>query len=396
MRVILFGSWGEKNLGDDLMLCTLIINLRKNFPNTQIVIFTGSVKNSSSLLQSEGIADEDLHLVYTGRRGLCEPGKKFSNCFNWLFLNLYETFRADLLLIGPGNQIQDVTRKYRVLFFVSRALLAWIFRTPYAYFGISFFLVRNRFCRYALKFTANRCAFVSTRDEGSAKDFHLLGIEKNRIWSLNDVSFSYPWAPIPVYRKKSTDQPSIGVNSRIFLPEIYSTDITKNFESCYASLLKHIHRETGAKFRFFIFYRDSQWHDGIAFERLLALINDQDFPLELIPFRNIRRTQQEMLTCDMFIGVRYHSILISIQNNLPVLALGYGKKTWRFMLENGLSGYCLKMEDITEVKIKSLWQNLWQNPEVFQRLAKDARIEATRKSEINYKLIQQKGVAEME
>ncbi len=387
-RIILFGTWAEENLGDDLLLRVQIDCIREIYPNAEFVIFTGKCDVTCALLESEGVMGDHIRLVYTGRWGLREPGKSFFSSLSWFFSNLYEIFRSDLLLIGPGNQIQDVTRKYRVLFFISRALLAWMFRTPFAYFGIGFFSLKNRFCRWLLRFTANRSVFVSTRDMGSADDFRALGVREDLIHGLTDISFAYQW-PVPAVRKNDSDRPIVGLTSRIFLPEFYASEVIASFEACYGALLKRIYQETGACFRFFPFYRGSQWHDGVALGRLMKQIADPEFPIETIPFRNLHKTQDDMLDCDIFIGVRYHSVLISVQNNIPVLAIGYGKKTWRFMSENGLSDYCLRVEDVSGNGLQKRWDELWQNRNTFQRLACKAKVEATRKAQVQIDLIRQ-------
>lgn len=385
VRIILFGSYAEENLGDDLMLCVQIDQIRQRYSGANIVIFTGTPEITLSFLETENLLDKNIKLVYTGRRGLFEPGKPSFSSLNWFLQNFIEIFRADLLLIGPGNQIQDVTRKYRVLFFISRALMAWLLRTPFAYFGIGFFSLKGRFCRWALKYTANRSAFVSARDTGGAEKFLALGIKPELVYGLTDISFLYP------YNRKNEPQPEnipiIGLNSRIFFNKMFSPEVSANFTESFALLLKNIHTNIGAKFRFFAFYRASQWSDKAAYEQLLRNINSPSFPMEFVQFHDIQTTCNEMASCDAFIGVRYHSVLVSIQNEIPVLAISYGEKTWRFMDENSLSDYCIKLEDITAERLQNIWWKLWHNRKLLRTTVREIQIEAKDKARRHFALV---------
>lgn len=392
VRIILFGTWAEENLGDDLMLRVMIERIRERFPDCVLVVPTGNCDVTRKLLETEGVDMTGIRLVYTGRWGLREPGKPFLRSVVWMFRELRELFRADLLLIGPGNQIQDVTRKYRVLFFIARAVGAWVFRTPFAYVGIGYYSLKSRLCRTLLRFTAKRAAFVSTRDTDGAEDFVKLGTPLGNVHGLTDVSFTHPWPerPFPCEASGNDDTSVIGLTSRIFLKEVFPEQVSKNFERCYASLLRYIHRETGARFRFFPFYRGSRFHDGVAFERLLDCLDTDGFPIEFVPFHNIHTTRNEMVTCDALIGTRYHSVLISIQNDLPVLAFGYGKKTVRFMSENGLADFCVPVEAITEDGLQACWDHLWSDRSGFLKRAGRAREGAGSKARVHFDLITQR------
>jgi len=384
-KIILFGSYAEENLGDDLMLCVQIDQIRQRYCGARIVIFTGNPEITRLFLESENLTGKDIKLVYTGRRGIFEPGKPFFSSFNWFLQNFIEIFRADLILIGPGNQIQDVTRKYRVMFFISRALMAWLLRTPFSYFAIGFFSLKGPFCRWCLKFTANRSAFVSARDTEGAEKFLSLGVNPELVHALTDISFLYH------YDTKTEAQPNnvpiIGLNSRIFLKNIFSPEISGNFTSSLALLLKNIHAEIGAQFCFFSFYRASQWSDKTAYKQLLSHINLSGFPIEFVPFYNIRTTCNVITSCDAFIGVRYHSVLVSIQNDIPVLAISYGEKTWRFMNENSLSDCCIRLEDITPDRLQNKWWNMWHNRKRYYTTTREIVIDAKYKARKHFALI---------
>lgn len=355
--VILFGTWAEKNLGDDYMLSSVIREIRNHDPDARLVIFTGDRAITAAMLEREGLMNEHVVLIYTGRKGIREPGLPFFSSIAWFFQNVREVFRADFLTIGPGNQLQDVTRRMRVLFFISRGVLAWFFRTPYAYFGIGYYQISSRFCRWVFRKNADGAAFVSTRDEGSAKEVRKLGVKGTDVLGLADISFSYPWTE-QKQKTKPDRQPLIGFTHRIFLPPVFEKKVVENMENCLAGLLTDIQTKMNARFRFFPFYKDSEWNDRVALSQLEKRL-PTDLPVEIAEWQTLSELRDQIGMCDAFVGVRYHSVLLPVQNDIPVMGISYAHKTRRFMEENGLQDYVVDAEKVTESELKNMWSRLW-------------------------------------
>lgn len=357
LSIILFGTWAEENLGDDYMLSSVILEIRDHDPDTRLVIFTGDRAITAAMLERENLMDESMVLTYTGRKGLREPDLPFFSSLAWFFQNIREIFRADFLLIGPGNQLQDVTRRMRVLFFISRGVLAWLFRTPYAYFGIGYYQISSRFCRWVFRKNADGAAFVSTRDEGGAKAVLKIGVKGTDVHGLADVTFSNSW-PEREQAPEMDGQPLIGFTYRVFLPPVFEQEVVENLEHCLAGLLTDVQADTNARFRFFPFYKGSEWNDRVGLSQLKKRLS-ADFPVEIAKWHTLSGLRDQMMACDAFIGIRYHSVLLSVQNDIPVMGISYAHKTRRFMEENGLSDFLIDVEDITETDLWERWSRLW-------------------------------------
>ncbi|MDH4195905.1 MAG: polysaccharide pyruvyl transferase family protein [Candidatus Aminicenantes bacterium] len=187
--VAVMGTFGEGNTGDDVMLLATVAGVRARRTDARFVIFTCDRDYTERLLEREGVPLGLCECVYTGRYGMREPGRRFPRSLAWTVENLRAIARADILLIGPGTQLQDVTRRFRVLFFLARGVLAWLLGTPYAFFGIGYWKVSGRLSSWVLRWTGRRAAFISTRDRASARALEAHGIPPAKIISLADVSF---------------------------------------------------------------------------------------------------------------------------------------------------------------------------------------------------------------
>jgi len=387
VRLVLFGTYGEQNTGDDYMLASQLREFKRRFPYGLITVLSGNLSYDRNVLEREKLTDTRIRLLYSGRMGLREPGKKRLSALKWFLENIKEIFRADILLIGPGNQIQDVTRPFRLLFFLSRAALSWLARTPFAFFGIGFYQVEGFLCRFLLRFFCKRAAFISTRDNQSALEFRKLVPRCPPVFGLSDVTFLHPW-PMNTIKPAKAPSPIIGLTYRIFLPEVFPSEVSENLEHSLATLLKHIHEQMGAEFYFFPFYKNPPYQDTRACDNLLKRIGKQSFPLNIVSFNTLSELRDKMILCDAFIGVRYHSVLISVQNSIPVLGISYAHKTWRFMNDFNLQDFGTQVQDVTEEKIIKIWDLVWKNRSDLKKRYQEVRKLARRRAKIHFDLVE--------
>ncbi len=87
---------------------------------------------------------------------------------------------------------------------------------------------------------------------------------------------------------------------------------------------------------------------------------DSAFPVETMRWENLADLRREVAACDAFIGVRLHSVLLSVQASVPVIAVSYAEKTANFMTENGLGRFVVRYEDVTAGALKERWDRLWK------------------------------------
>jgi len=184
------GTFGEANVGDDLLLVSAINGLRAKWPDCFIIIFTGQPQLTRQLLSQENFSLKNIRLVYTGRNGWHEPGLPFFKSLTWIPANIFWLKKSDLFLTGPGNQLQNVTRRARLFFFLSRSLLALLCGTNYAFLGIGYWEVKGWLSRKLLRALGKRSLFFTTRDLASARELIKLAISPQKIFALADLSFS--------------------------------------------------------------------------------------------------------------------------------------------------------------------------------------------------------------
>lgn len=165
----------------------------------------------------------------------------------------------------------------------------------------------------------------------------------------------------------SANSPLIGLTLRCF-PKEFDDAVILNFEKSVASLLCYIAAEYHGRFLFFPFYDASAWPDTRALTSMLGRIQDADFFVEVCRWRDLTNLRQKISNCDAFVGTRLHSILLSVQASVPVLAISYAEKAWRFMTENQLGQYVIRIEDASSHSLKERWDLIWKERERVRKI----------------------------
>lgn len=363
------GSYGENNTGEDLMLIALINGLRATIFPGHIVIFTADISQTQNLFIREGISLDGIQLIYSGRLGLLEPGKPIRSSLTWILKTARWIFKSNLLLVGPGNPIQDNPHQDKLFFRLSTSAVARLLGTPYAFIGIGIDRVTGKPTEYFLKKIGNKALFISTRDKKSSDALLPLGIKNNKVVSLTDISFfesqkeSHPFLP---RENRGPNVPiTIGFNICRFSPKHFSRDAIENYYDLMFSWCQWILSENSfsdSRLAFFSFCDSTPLGDISAFNRLISkLPHALHIPIEECKYDSFKDLRSLMQRCDLFLGTRFHSVLLAIQQVVPVLAISYGQQTTQFMKEVGLTEYDIRIEELNMDDLKEKWLKLYSN-----------------------------------
>jgi len=366
------GTFGEANVGDDLLLLSAIHGLRAKWPDCVIIIFTGQSQLTRQLLSQENLPLKNIRLVYTGRHGWREPGLPFFKSLTWIPANIFWLKKSDLFLTGPGNQLQNVTRPARLFFFLSRSLLAFLWGTKYAFLGIGYWEVKGWLSRKLLRALGNRSLFFSTRDLASARELTKLAISPQKIFALADLSFSEE-PPIESTSRAKDSLPLVGWTAR-FLPKgIFSAYHQERFEDSLISFFIWLSEKYKARLLFFPFYQTGALSDLRLAERINSRLQKNNVSTEISTWKGLGELKAKLANCDGFLATRFHSALLAVQAKVPFLALSYAPKIFNFMAENDLENFVIPVEKISLDLLKERWLLLWREKENLKEILSQIR-----------------------
>ena len=246
MKIVISGFYGLGNTGDEAILEAIIVNLREQMTNPQIMVFSLSPEKTAK--------EHDVKSLYRGwRHDLQEK--------------IHALRKADLLISGGGGLLQD-TYPTRFLFgplpyYLLIVFLAKLCGTKVMFFSQGIGPVNSKWGKILMKVFANMADFVTVRDQYSKDLLVRLGVTRPQTVVTSDIVFAYQpqkdTACIDSLHLESTDK-LVAVSMRPWLQTV------KQFEQI-AQILDALIEERGVTP---VFVPMEGHHDAKASEKVLA------------------------------------------------------------------------------------------------------------------------------
>lgn len=303
MNILISGYYGYKNIGDEAVLSSIILGLKKFYPHAQITVLSADIEATQKQHKVEAIPRYNFFLL---RKAI---------------------MACDVFISGGGSLFQDRTSARSLYYYLSLILLAKYYGKKVIVFGQGFGPIKLLNTSIA-KRVLRQADYLFMRDIVSAHQVLALKIPKQKVKSFIDPAFILERKEInlDIVQKKEgisfSSRPVIGVSPR----NIFDNQ-DKTFH-ILASALDHLVHWLGAQIVFIPFRKpeDIEVINRISYlmkEKSKVLLNDYD-PGELLTL---------VAQCDFFIGMRLHSLIFSALANVPMLGLSYDPKVSSLMLK---------------------------------------------------------------
>lgn len=345
-RVLLLGSYGQSNLGDDLLMWNYL-ELLKSRGFTEIYV---NANTTDLIPEPIKKAYPDLHVVLTYDTSLRD------------YLRLIRT--VDCIVYGGGTLYKELyastgRSKYSVIIrMMGFNLLAKWSGTKLHHLNIGIGSLKTKLGRHISKVAIGAASHTVFRDQKSydiAKDtLHLPlrristapdGLFLNHIWEST-------WNKASGMPKKQKGR-VVGVNVLSDIPDWI------NREQYISTMRQFVMRlcKTGNQVVFVPFQHAFNPHSDYEFTNGhfgdLIQQHDNCTLLENVPIDQISDVLQR---CDVFVGMRFHGLLLSTVNRTPFVAIAYDTKCWRFIEENEYP-HAIELEKLNEDTLTELYEN---------------------------------------
>ncbi len=358
--VLLLGSYGQTNLGDDLLLLNYINYLTCNGVQEIIV-------NASRI--------DLVPKAITARF----PDVRFFQTYGTSpFALLKLLVSADAVVYGGGTVYKELysstgRSRYgvitRVMFF---NLLARALGKPIYNLNIGTGSIKSPVGRFITKISLAASTRTTMRDQESyrfALDTLRLPTSKV-VRSVDGLFINSEWQGVwhrTEFRKpKGRFNKIIGVNVLSDIPDW--VDRSKYIESIQTFLLGLLN--DGNYLVLVPFQADFNIHNDKAFmrESILSALNAHKNVslLDSVPIDEVNSLFRQL---NVFIGMRFHSLLLATANGVPFLNIAYDTKCSRFLEEIGYS-YGIQIEQASAAALTAKYEDLMRNTaEIRRRLA---------------------------
>jgi polysaccharide pyruvyl transferase CsaB len=313
MKILIYGSYGYGNFGDETILEGIIQDLKERYKNPEILVFSFSP-----------IETKNLHDVNSRK------------------INIRDILSSRRIIIGGGGIFFDqIIRGY--LYFI---LISLIFRKKVEIYGVGVSKLKNPINRNLIRIL-NKCEKISVRDFESRKILKSYGIRKN-IDVIDDPAITF-LEKFKVNKKNKIGK-KIGISIRYIRDEKQNLEI----EKCFIKFIDYLTDINDFKVYFFPFciHKKVNFENDIILAKKLKsnIKNPEKFIIQKFVFnpQSILKSISEM---DFFIGMRLHSLIYANKLKLKSLAIVYDNKI--FNIIKNKKELFLDLNELSLIKLKS-------------------------------------------
>ncbi len=372
-RILITGSYGQGNTGDEAVLTAILDQLRRRMPDARLVVVAGDTETIRRQFGVEtvwwgdwaGIAQavRQSDMVIQGGGGIFFD---YSGFHPW---KLFENGAPDLAHYGGFS------------------LLANLYGKPFMVYGVGVGPLITDAGREMVKVAHSLADKITVRDVESKSSLEELGIESNRIEVTADPAFSM--RPVDEGRARrilsehgiDCSRPVIAVTARPWDYEITQSD----WERSLAEPISELAHSKQAQILLIPFHKG--YDDGPLLRIREQLTASEVFVLGNVP-GNVLGNQYApneiagvIGACDLLIGMRLHSILFAILTATPAIALAYDPKVRSLARRIEHEEICVDLADLS--KLKDVIDNVWERREELSRDFARAGVEMGLLSERN-------------
>ncbi|RDI40160.1 polysaccharide pyruvyl transferase CsaB [Falsibacillus pallidus] len=357
MKFVISGFYGLGNTGDEAILEAIIDNLRDEFNNPDITVF--------SLSPEQTAKEHHVKSVYRAWRH-DNKGK------------IKALKEADLLISGGGGLLQDAYPTKFLFgplpYYLLIVLLAKLCGTKVMFFSQGIGPVTSTWGKILMKM-ANMADFITVRDQYSKDLVQKLGVSKPETVVTSDIVFAFKAKPDDSCIKTlplTGSEELVAVSVRPWFEKV------KQFEQV-AQVLDYLIEEKNVTP---VFVPMEGHHDKTASEKVMAHMKHADKCLMLGTDFTPNQYLNFIGNCSLTIGMRLHALIFSTLMGVPHIGLSYDKKVESLLKRSGMWNYSAVLEEINVDDMKknavSLLDHHEENVQIVKSNAAAMRSEALR------------------
>jgi polysaccharide pyruvyl transferase WcaK-like protein len=355
--VLLLGSYGQSNLGDDLLMWNYL-ELLAGRGYQQIYVNANTTEFLPEMVKK---TYPNLHIINTYGTSILD------------YLRLIK--KVDCVVYGGGTLYKELYSStgrspYSVIIrMMGFNLVARLVGTKLYHLHIGTGSLKTHTGRLISKIALS-CATMTVFRDQQSYDFakNTLHVAPGKIKKSTDGLFidhvwekSWKKSDFSIDRKKY--KRVIGVNVLSDIPDWIGRE---HYEATMKRFIKTLF-DQGDYVLFVPFQTDFNPHNDLEFMKeifadVLENHSGQYRMLEKVPIEMIHSYLKQ---CDFFVGMRFHSLLLSTVSNIPFVALAYDTKCWRFVEEVGYD-HAMKLEELDHDALVSLCEKVDRDKEAIR------------------------------
>ena len=311
-NILISGYYGFDNLGDELILKVLVDELKRD--HNEVVVLS---HNPAKTAKDYGV--RAIH-----RNNVIDIIDALAS--------------AHLFISGGGGLFQDATGAGSAIYYGGLIHLARYFEVPVVFWGQGVGPLRGGLPRKLTASALRQCEFIAVRDQKSAD------LVNELIDFQPEITADPVWMLKPSEKVRKDDSVlNIGISLRPW-PDLNDRRLAAFADVLRAFAAQNEVKDDGKKVKFLLLpFQKSE--DNHLLESLAAHLRPQPakgkqperagYECELVEPGHVLSRIPE---CDLMFGMRFHSLILGLLNDVPVYGLIYDPKVDSLITDLGLRG----------------------------------------------------------
>lgn len=288
-RILISGYYGFDNLGDEAILGSMIKMMEQSYEDIEITVLSNKAEQTSNRYGVKSIYRYDIFKIMSAMR------------------------RSDVFISGGGSLLQDVTSMKTVPYYLGLIFLAQVFNLKTIFFAQGVGPLNSKFNRFFVNKILSNMDYISVRDKESKELLEKIGLNSNVINITDDPVYGLYNKNKKDLKYEQKEVKKIGVSVRSWNDNSYIESI--------ASFLNNLNQEKNFNVLILPFHKGE---DIIICKRLKKMLKMKAEVLDYTD--NFSKVNDIYSTLDLFLGVRFHSLVFAALNLVPFIGISYDPK----------------------------------------------------------------------
>jgi L-malate glycosyltransferase len=301
-EIVISGYYGFKNAGDELILKTIVGDLRFYKPNIKISVLSATPKETSKTY--------NVHSI---------------NRWN-IFSIIAEILKSQMLLSGSGGLFQDTTGYMSLWYYLMIISLAKFFNKKVFIYAVGIGEIKHPINKYFIKYCFNKVDFITVRTIRDKEMLESFGIKQNIIVTADPV-FGIDLPNVVI--NDTTKKKKIGIIIR-------KTKDWKNDVVIFSNISKILTEKFNAKIIFIPFQESSD------LKLLKNIKNKTNGIADIYMWNNLDEMLKLFSQLDIVISMRLHGLILAAKYDILFVPIPRYSKIVNFL-------YAIEETDILQI-----------------------------------------------
>ncbi|MBN1210983.1 MAG: polysaccharide pyruvyl transferase family protein, partial [candidate division Zixibacteria bacterium] len=341
--------------GDEAILSCMLTKLRELKLNADYVVYSGDPEETTR-----------THKVAAVHNILPTSVKSFLiRALGRNRKNFYETLKAfrrtTVFIVGGGGLFYDhPDSNIYLLELLTRIKRAKKFDKKVVLFGVGFGPVYLEHSKKKLNDILNRVDLITVRDEESRKLVEELGIVKPDIHTTADfVYFLKSASDIQIDKILEKERIALSRRPLIGLCLCCYSNEHPAWKKSLVGFCRYALENLNADLLFIPMQTGGGFDDRVSARAIIDELKNNERIFSIEGQYSPQETMGLMARCNMILGERFHGVILSLNNRVPVFGLSYKPKVERLFKEIGHEDWFVRLDEMTPEALIEGFRKIW-------------------------------------